>query len=54
MQHWPSVQVQGGIHVELIELYMSIKEQGAVEVVNCTPDSAVDCFGHTNIEDVAP
>ena len=53
MQHWPSVSVKGGVHVELVGLYRSIKEQGVVEVVNCTPDSAIDCFGYTDIEDVS-
>ena len=52
MQHWPSVSVIRGIHVELVDLYRSIKKQGVVEVVNCTPDSAIDCFGYTNIEDM--
>jgi|DEB0MinimDraft_10_1074344.scaffolds.fasta_scaffold02917_15 hypothetical protein len=41
MQHWPSVQVKGGVHVELLSLYKSIFEQGLVEIVNCTPGSAL-------------
>ncbi len=52
MQHWPSVQVKGGVHVELVELYRSIKEQGLVELVNCTPGSAIDCVPFTDIEDM--
>ena len=50
MQHWPSVQVKDGIHVELVDLYRSIKEQGAVEIINCTPDSAIDCFERKDIQ----
>lgn len=51
MQHWPSVQVKNGVHVELVELYRSIKEQGLVEIVNCTPNSALEpVFGYTDIE----
>lgn len=52
MQHWPSVQVQQGVHVELLNLYRSIAEQGLVEVINCTPDSAIDCFPQRDIDAV--
>ena len=52
MQHWPSVQVQRGVHVELVELYRAVKEQGLVEIINCSPDSAIDCFENIDIEDV--
>ena len=52
MQHWPSVCIQGGVHTELVGLYRSIKEQGLVEVVNCTPGSAIDCFEFVDIEDL--
>lgn len=44
LQHWPSKQVRRGVHVELVELYRSVARQGLVEIVNCTPDSAIDCF----------
>ena len=44
MQHWPSVMVKDGVHFELVELYRSIAEQGLVEVINCSPGSAIDCF----------
>ena len=49
MQHWPSVQVKDGVHVELLDLYRSVAEQGAVEILNATPDSAIDCFPRINI-----
>lgn len=50
MQHWPSVWVQDGVHMELLELYRSIHAQGLVEVINCTPDSAIDCFPRVDID----
>ena len=50
MQHWPSVSVKGGVHVELVELYRSIREQGLIEIINCTPDSAIDCFERIAID----
>lgn len=49
MQHWPSVSVRDGVHVELLDLYRSVAKQGAVEIINCTPDSAIDCFPHMDI-----
>jgi len=52
MQHWPSVCVQGGVHTELVGLYRSIKEQGLIEIINCTPGSAIDCFEFVDIEDM--
>ena len=52
MRHWPSVQVQRGVHIELVELYRAVKEQGLIEIINCTPDSAIDCFERISIEDV--
>jgi hypothetical protein len=53
MQHWPSVQVKNGVHVELVELYQAVKEQGFVELVNCTPNSALEqILGYTCIEDI--
>lgn len=54
MQHWPSKQVQKGVHIELVELYRSIARQGLVEVINCTPGSAIDAFPRLPIEEVIP
>lgn len=42
LQHWPSVKVESGVHVELVDLYRSIHEQGLVEIINCTPGSALE------------
>lgn len=44
MRHWPSKMVKDGVHIELREQYRSVAEQGLVEIVNCTPGSAIDCF----------
>src|SRR6185369_2408705 len=50
LQHWPSFSVKDGVHVEMVELYRSVAEQGAVDIVNCTPGSAIDCFPRCGIE----
>ena len=52
MQHWPSVQVRNGVHVELQQLYRNVAEQGLVEIINCTPGSALDAFPIMDIADV--
>ena len=53
MQHWPSVQVKDGVHVELVELYRSIKEQGFIELQNATPGSALEpVLGYTDIKQI--
>lgn len=44
LQHWPKVSVQEGVHIQLVQQYRSVAEQGLVEVINCTPGSAIDCF----------
>ncbi len=49
MQHWPSMQVRNGVHVELCALYDSIAKQGLVEIINATPDSAITCFPKVDI-----
>jgi hypothetical protein len=41
LQHWPSVRVENGVHVELVHLYRTIKTQGLIEIINCSPDSAL-------------
>jgi hypothetical protein len=53
MQHWPSVKVKDGVHVELVELYRSVKEQGLVELINCTPGSALEpILGYKDISEI--
>lgn len=51
LQHWPSVQVKGGVHVGLVDLYRSIRDQGLVELINATPGSALEpVLGFTAID----
>jgi hypothetical protein len=52
LQHWPSAKVRDGVHVELLDLYRSVAKQGLVEIVNCTPGSALDCFPRADIDDL--
>lgn len=52
LQHWPSKRVEGGVHVELLELYQSVADQGLVEVINCSADTALECFPRMPIEEV--
>jgi hypothetical protein len=33
-------------------MYRSVAKQGLVEIVNCTPGSALDCFPTADISDV--
>jgi hypothetical protein len=48
--HWPITSVKRGVHVEMLKLWKSVADQGAVEIVNCTPGSAIDCFPRADIE----
>ena len=50
LQHWPSVCVKGGVHFDLVRRYGEVARQGLVEIVNCTPDSAIDCFPRVAID----
>lgn len=52
LQHWPKVKVHNGVHVELLDLYRSVAKQGAVEILNATHDSAIDCFPRVSIDAV--
>lgn len=51
LQHWPSVRVQAGVHVELLDLYRSVAAQGLVEIIDCS-GGALDCFPRMDIADV--
>lgn len=42
LQHWPSKQVKAGVHVELVDLYRSIHDQGLIDIINCSPGSALE------------
>jgi hypothetical protein len=50
LQHWPKMRVKNGVHEELVELYRSVAAQGLVEIINCTPASAIDCFPRVGID----
>jgi len=42
LQHWPSVAVKDGVHHHLVKLYDLVQQQGLVELINCTPGSALE------------
>jgi hypothetical protein len=45
LNHWPSVKVIDGVHVELIEQFEKVKRINPdVEIINCSPGSAMTCF----------
>ena len=52
LQHWPSVKVRAGVHIELLDLYWSVAQQGLVEIINCTPGSALNCFPRVDIREL--
>jgi hypothetical protein len=52
LQHWPSVKVRAGVHVELLDLYWSVAQQGLVEIINATPGSALNCFPRVDIREL--
>jgi hypothetical protein len=52
LQHWPKVHVEKGIHTVLCDLYQSVADQGLVEIINCTADSALTCFPKMGIENL--
>ena len=51
LQHWPFMNVKAGVHTQLLRLYESVAKQGLVEIVNCTPGSALQCFPMREISD---
>lgn len=48
--HWPKMSLKEGVHVGLIEYYRSVSKQSVVEIINCTPGSALDCFPRMDID----
>lgn len=48
--HWPKVSVANGVHAGLIKYYERVAEQNTVEIVNCTPGSALTCFPMKDID----
>jgi hypothetical protein len=52
LQHWPRMEVRGGVHVGLVQRYESVAKQGAVEIINCSRDTALTCFQRMSIDAV--
>ncbi len=55
LQHWPSVKVRQGVLDGLIEAYSDIRDdiearQISVDIVNCTPESALTMFRTGELE----
>jgi hypothetical protein len=45
LNHWPSVKVKDGVHIELIEQFEKVKRINTdVEILNCSIGSAMTCF----------
>jgi hypothetical protein len=45
LSHWPSVKIKDGVFVELIEQFEQVKRLNPeVEIINCSPGSAMRCF----------
>lgn len=51
LQHWPSVRIDRGRHVELLGFYADVARQRPCEIVNCS-GGALDCFPRKDIADV--
>lgn len=50
--HWPSKMIERGVHIELVGLYTSVAEQNPCQIINCTPDTALECFQRADIDDL--
>jgi len=51
LNHWPSAKVKDGVHVELIEQFEKVKRINTdVEIINCSPGSAMTCFPMATLE----
>lgn len=52
LQHWPSVKIKNGVFTELIEQFEKVKEINRdVEIINCSPGSAMKCFPMMSLEE---
>jgi hypothetical protein len=53
LNHWPSVKVKDGVHVELIEQFEKVKRLNPeVEIINCSPGSAMTCFQMATLQEL--
>jgi hypothetical protein len=52
LQHWPSQKIADGVFVELIEQFEKVKRINRdVEIINCSPGSAMQCFPMARLTD---
>ena len=51
LQHWPSVRVERGRHVELLGFYADVARQRPCEIVNCS-GGVLECFPRAEIGDL--
>jgi hypothetical protein len=52
LNHWPSVKVKHGVHIELIEQFEKVKRLNTdLEIINCSPGSAMACFPMSTLEE---
>ena len=52
LNHWPSVKVKDGVHIELIEQFEKVKRINTdIEIINCSPGSAMTCFEMSTLAD---
>lgn len=51
-QHWPKTGIENGEWKAMMKRYETVAEQGLVEVINCSPGTALRCFPRMRVEDV--
>ena len=51
LQHWPRTGAQGELEGLIKEMETIKPEDYGIEIINCTPDSAMTCFPMGNLED---
>lgn|SRR5574341_280888 len=55
LNHWPSVKVKDGVHIELIEQFEKVRRLNPdVEIINCSPGSAMQCFPFSTLDAECP
>jgi hypothetical protein len=53
LKHWPSVKIKDGVFIELIQQFENVKIINTdVNIINCSPGSAMTCFPFENIINV--
>lgn len=51
LQHWPKTGAQGQLEGLIKEMETIKPEDYGIEIINCTPNSAMKCFPMGNLED---